>query len=713
MTSGVARRWTAWWLVVLACVPLVLGGCPSAEYPAGLTLHVSRSGNDGWSGRQRQARQGDGPFATLARARDEIRRIKKSSGLPKGGVTVEVGGGLYEMAGPLGLTAEDSGTIEAPVVYRARRGEEVRLAGGRTVPNFEPLTDTAVLGRLAEAARGKVLQADLKALGIEDFGVLATPGNQLELFFDGKPMTLARWPDKGFTRTGELLEIEPHAPYTVERSFVGKFHYEGERPARWAGQKDVWLHGYWFQEWRDVYQRVESVDTEARLITLEQPYYELGYRKGQRFYALNILCELDSPGEWYLDRDSGVLYFWPPALVADQDAIVSTLPTLWTMQNVSHVTLRGFVLEAVREKAVTMRDCTECRIVGCTVRNTGGVGVAISGGTHCEITGCDISHTGSGAVTVSGGDRATLTAAAHRVENNVVRNFGRLMRTRLPAISVHGVGNRVAHNLICDGPYIAIHLQGNDHVIEFNEIRDVCHETRDVGAVYMGRDWTERGVVIRHNSFRDIAGFGPAPANNAVYLDDAASGVTVYGNVFHAVQRGVVIGGGRDNTVENNLFVDCDEALHVDARGLNWMAKHVEGEGIMRRRLGEVPYQRPPWSERYPRLAGILDDDPAAPKGNVVARNVSWGGEWIELIPPARNFLRPEDNLVGEDPLFADAASMDFRLQHDSPAYALGFKRIPMERIGPYEDDRRASWPVPRPYSEASTTKHDPPTTRP
>ncbi len=331
-------------------------------------------------------------------------------------------------------------------------------------------------------------------------------------------------------------------------------------------------------------------------------------------------------------------------------------------------------------------------IVGCTVRNTGGKGVAIAG-VESGVIGCDIYRTGEAGVTLSGGDRKALTPAGLYAENNDIYEFGRIYRTYRPAVGVYGVGNRVSHNQIHNGPHAGILLGGNDHLIELNQIYDVCYETGDVGAFYTGRDWTAQGNVIRHNYFHHIQGPGLHGAM-AVYLDDAASGFHVFGNVFYKAGRAAFVGGGRNNLIENNIFVDCKPSVHVDDRGLGWMHATVAEGGTMRKRLAAVPYQQPPWSTRYPKLVSILDNNPAAPVGNRIVRNISVGGTWAAIYPKAKPLVKLEANLIDADPRFIDRDNEDFRLQDDSPAYKLGFQRIATEKIGLYEDARRASWPV-------------------
>ena len=681
------------WELLLPILSLCLAAvCAGAIESAPVDLYISPDGDDTWSGTFPDPATDDGPFASLERARNEIRTLRQSGQLPRGAV-VHLRGGRYELDHPFALTAEDSGSSEVPVTYRAYQDEEVTLSGGRTVAGFRPVEDPAILSRLSEDARGNVLQADLKAAGIEDFGAVTAPSNRLELFFDGEPMTLSRWPDDGFVTVDSLFDEEPFKVHGIDGDRVGKFTYAGDRPSRWTREPDVWLHGYWFWDWADQPQQVKSIDSEKRIIELEKPYHNYGYRPGQRFYALNLLCELDRPGEWYLDRRTGLLYFWPPEDIDTGRAVVSILPSLITIANASSIDIQHLHLEATRGTTITVSGGADVRIVGCTIANVGSWAVGVSGGNNHAVIGCDIFQTGEGGISLTGGDRISLTAAGHLAENNHIRQFGRTYRTYRPAVGVNGVGIRVIHNLIHDGPHNAIQLSGNDHLIEFNEIYDVCYETGDVGAFYMGRDWTARGTAIRHNFFHHIRGPGLHGAM-AVYLDDAASGIQIAGNIFYRASRAAFIGGGRDNLVDNNIFVDCEPSVHVDARGIGWMAYHVEADGIMPERLAAMPYREEPWRSRYPQLLTLLADEPGAPRGNIVRRNISVGGRWSDIQEPAVPLVLQEDNLIDQDPHFVDAEHLDFRLRSDSPAWDLGFQEIPVASIGLYADTSRATWPV-------------------
>ncbi|MDP6110614.1 MAG: right-handed parallel beta-helix repeat-containing protein [Planctomycetota bacterium] len=654
---------------------LACGYCQEAEY------FVAVDGKDTSPGTAER------PFATLEGARDTIRRLKKS--VQQGGIAVTLKPGIYERLEPFELSKEDSGTGDSRIIYRVQQGGEVRISGGKTVSEWKPVTDPPVLARLSEEARGNVFQADLRGQGITNLGGVLK--DRLELFFSDEPMPISRWPNRGFIKITGLVGGSPKNVRGTKGDKIGKFYYQNDRPKRWAGDDDIHVHGYWFWDWSDQRQKVESIDTEKQLISVVPPYHGYGYRVGQWFYAFNLLSEIDEPGEWYLDRERGTLYFWPPSPIENGKAVVSIASSLITMTDTSHVTFRGLTFEAARGTAISIRNGTENQIIGCTIRNMGTSAVGISNGKKNSVIGCNIYGMGGGGISLWGGNRKTLTPASHVAENNHIHHYGRWRRMYQKAVALGGVGNRAAHNLIHNAPHQAMGFWGNDHVIEFNEIHSVCYESNDAGAIYAGRDWTMRGTVIRNNYLHHINGFRGRGCVG-VYLDDMFSGTAIRGNVFYKVTRAAFIGGGRDCIIENNIFVDCVPAIHVDARAVGWARKSVDG--VMKDRLLAVPYNKPPYSTRWPQLTNIMDDEPGLPKGNIVRRNINKGGRWDGIHGRARPLVSLKDNLLDKNPLFVDEQAMNFQLRDESPAYALGFKRIPIEKIGLYEDARRASWPV-------------------
>lgn len=748
---------------VLAFAASAVTDCCRAQ---AVTLYVSTRGNDSWTGTSSEpADTGSvGPFATIERARGEIRRMKQEEGLPKQGVTVEILGGKYELARPIELTAEDAGTATSPVSYRARSGDEVRISGGRAITDWTPVTDPAVLDRLDPAARGKVFHAKLKALGITEYGDLlhdaewriqwrhhkddnqaeATRGDaaaaqsfvgqggaeiepRLELFCNGEPMQLSRWPNDGFTRVDKALGETKFEVRGLAGRREGIFSCVDDRPGRWTDEKDGMVRGYWYRDWAVQTHRIESIDPEKRIIKVARPYHNYdGYRDGMWFFGLNLLCELDSEGEWYLDRDSGILYFWPPAPLEDSQVEVSVSNGLFELTNTAFVTLRGLLLESTRGTAIRITDSDNCRVIGCSIRNTTNYAVTILDGKDCAVIGCDITGTGGGGVFMAGGDRQKLVSGGHFVENCHIHHFARWDRMYRPGILMTGAGLRASHNLIHHGPHSGIVYGGPLHRFDHNEIHNVCQESHDCGAIYGGRSWCMRGAVFEHNYLHHLWGKDGGPCNG-IYLDDANSGATVRGNVFYCALRPVFVGGGRDILVENNIFIDCAQAFHMDARYApgNWAAQYGDPRLDDARKTGVlngIRFMEPPYSERFPELARMLDEDPSFPKGNILRRNIFWRGDaanlrrlnwenppeskawrqeewWYHIQRSVYDLLVIEDNLVDVDPGFVDAEAGDFRLRDDSPAWGIGFERIPFEKIGLYRDELRASWPVEHPVT--------------
>lgn len=663
--------------------------------PKNIEFYIATNGSDANPGTK------EIPLRTLEGARDAIRRLKKE-GIHNSGFTVWIRGGVYYRESTFELTTEDSGTEESLITYRSYENEQVRLVGGREIKRewLQPVTDEEILARLSESVCSKVLQVDLNTHGISNYGAFGLESG-LELFCNDRRMQLARWPNDGWalSRRGEAHQ---------NTGLTFTFEYSGNPPNRWTEVDEAILHGYWRHDYQDMVFKPESIDIEKLEITLD-PSIGNGPEDGRRFYALNLLEEIDEPGEWYLDRKKGVLYFLPPVDFQEGMVLISMLEEpLVALRDTSYVTIRGLTLEVTRGMALLVQGGTHNLVAGCIIRNIGAKGVILSGGTKNGVVGCDIYDIGSAAIEMSGGDRRTLTPAEHYVINNHIHHYARRGRAYRPAVRIDGVGNQVAHNLIHDAPHSAILYHGNDHVIEFNEIHDVVLETSDAGVLYSGYDWTFRGNVVRYNFFHHIPHI-PNGYTRVVYLDDAHCSTETFGNVFYKTHQSVWIGGGRDNIVENNIFIECEQPVSIDNRGLRWTFLNPDGNILdtgMYQKLTAVDYNKPPWSTRYPELARILEEDPRAPLGNTLERNVSYRSGWRDPEEVCRatsdrhidkKYMRISDNFVTEeDPGFVDTVQMNFQLRDDSIVYQKipGFKKIPFENIGLYQDEYRAARPV-------------------
>jgi hypothetical protein len=667
---------------------------PPAAAPA-VSLYVAPDGSDKNPGTQTQ------PFASLRRARDAVRERKTgNSGLPPGGIAVVMRGGSYPVRETFELTAADSGTAESPIVYRAAPGETPVFTGGVKLDGFARVTDSAVLARLPEEARGKVFQVNVREQGVTDLGSLAPRGYGsgypaqpwVDLYVNGKAISLARWPNAGSVKVGQVYRGDWQSK---ERSGDGEFGYAGDRPARWAAADDVWVWGAWCHLWEGRYLRVAAIDQRQHRLTVTKPSV-YGFRQGQPYHYLNLLEEIDQPGEWYLDRKTGLLYLYPPTNARGAVVQMPVFARPFVMlRDASHVTLRGLVFETGRADGVVIQGGNDVLLAGCTLQQLGGNGVVVAGGARHGLLGCDIRSVGAGGVRVAGGDRKTLTPAGHFVENCHIHDFSRVDRVYAPAVHVDGVGCRIAHNLMHDSPHHALRIEGYEHAIEFNEIHSVVCEFDDQGGIDIFGNPAYRGLVIRYNFWHHIGSGHDVAGQAGIRLDDAISDVLLYGNVFYRCSGGhfggVQIHGGKDNHVDNNLFVDCKYAVSFSAWGQQRWEQWLADPDVQRHvAQGGVDITKPPYSERYPDLAHLTKN---------ADRNFLWRNLAVacgRFAARDRGVNELYDNCVyGSDPGFVDVAHRNFMLPADSPVYdRCGFRPIPFAEIGLYQDASRATWPV-------------------
>lgn len=670
----------------------------------------------------------DSPFATLEKARDAIRQLKNGSGLPEGGVTVYLRGGEYLRTQSFTLDTQDSGTLNSRITYKAYGNEKPRLIGGASLEGtgFSVVTDASILNRLPTEAKGKVYQFDLTSHGITGYGVMAQLGMgwpkiapEAQLSVNGEVMTLARYPNTGFMTIGTVSDAGSVPRNGDPQPWRGAvFSYSDTRMSRWTSANDIWMFGYWTWDWAEDRLKVAKLDTANKKITTAQPSY-YGVKAGQRFYAYNLLEEIDMPGEWFLDRNTGKLYIYPKSDITQSSVQLSMLESpLVKMEGASNVTMQGITFEASRGKGIVMMNCNNNLVDGCYFTRLGLTAVAVGdeaagfsntrlmdsesgGGRNNGVINCEIFNVGADGISIMGGNRTTLTPAGNFAENNKIHSFATIYRTYNPGISLNGVGNRAANNLIYDSPHNAILFRGNDLLIEKNEVYNACFETGDSGAIYTARDWTYRNNILRYNYIHDIKNIGGL-GSWGIYLDDLMSNAIIYGNVFAGIENGgILVGGGRDTVVENNIFINSGKAGTSDNRGLNWADYHAKPGGVVYEALLYTPYTSEPWKSRYPELVNILSDSGATPKYQTYKNNVYYKTNGFELASEVTsNALANEKNLSYTTSIgFVDEANKNYELRPDSVIFSdiPEFKAIPFNEIGLRKPGVPTPTPTPTP----------------
>ncbi len=709
---------------------LISGRCSEKEFK----FYVSKDGNDAWSGKIPSPSSSDGPFATLERARDEIRKLKngKEVNIP---FTVYVRDGTYTIEKTFLLESEDSGTEDYPITYQSYENEKPVLTGSKTVAEFKPY-------------KGEILQCDLKK---NNFDKIIFK----QIFFCNKRQIIARYPN---------LDVkDPHGgvwAYIASVDTGGvKDHFicTDDVIKKWTNleQSEICIFPGYDWAWNII--PIKSANQEkSEIILTKNASYNL--RIGDRYYVRNLFEELDSPGEWYVDRKNSVLYFWPTSDIEKGEVRIPVTGTIINIKKSKNIIFRGFTIENCDEDAILIQDCLNCNITKSIIKNCGGWGIKIEGGKKSGANGNDIFQTGGGGISVDGGDRKTLEQAENYAVNNYVHHTGIINKWYFStAISCRGVGNLVAHNLVHDTPYTGIDFSGNEHIIEFNHVHHTNLEQCDGGCLYSCTfDWTQRGNTIRYNRIHNSGGFGKTGGIKdgkftytyprftwGIYLDAPNSGHYVYGNIIWNTPFAAMDNhGGRDNVFENNILIDCTpfSPLCLSPSFAYWPT--------ICNKLKDNCYPYSPYLKLYPDLADYLNTKPESMTGLKFIRNIvyyteeksksikknskgeqiiyhyntyredfsknefdfntiycpsdiqlkvkfSYEGEGSKLLTwkDWKNLNVDKESIIS-DPLFIDIKNHNFRLKDESPALKLGFKQIPLDKIGLYEDEARATWPV-------------------
>ena len=686
-----------WFCVILVFACMVCSRAddkPLLREP--LTYYVSPFGSDENPGGKEM------PFASLHRAQLQVRTILNAGALPVGGITIVLKEGTYALKTPLVFTERDSGRDVVPDVTWTGEGK-VTLIGGVEIPltAFSAVEDQKILDRLSETAREFVRQVDLKAFEIKDFETMgdvthgAAPFG--EVFFRGRPMTLARWPNDGWATTAAVAERGGKEGDAEAKNGVFEYDPQAVPADRWKVEDGVWLQGFWSLDWYDEIIRVKAVDTDKKRVELcsAKSRYGLGATPqsgiGQRrFRVLNCLEELDAEGEWFVDAKTGMLYCWLPPLMKGE---METGSVVYSRMHEPLVQMKGCKYLHINEINIgyTLGGGVLVRgddnlLSNCRVENTGDFGIDVEGKTNI-VMDCVIGRTGTYGISVNGGDLKTLEDGGNQIFNCLIQETGRWQMSYSAGVKLKGVGNVLEQCELRNFPHSAVMYSGNEHEIRKNNIHHACLETEDAGALYTTRNWGSWLNYIRCNYIHDIG--RPDGLAMGVYLDDCDSGDTIVDNVFIRVPQAVHIGGGRHNIVENNIFIDCSPAIYMDERGRDRI-KWNTGEGEswdLEAKLKAVNYRQPPWSERYPELAKIMDDKPDWPLHNVFSCNVVAGGTAFSVKPSLLPLLKTEDNWIMQEmdcPWLLDWRKLDFSVRSLEAVHGRipSFLEIPFDRIG-------------------------------
>lgn len=556
----------------------------------GQKIFVSTVGDDSGDGSEEE------PLRTLEKAIDVANEMREDSDKL---IEILLREGTYSVTNTIKII--NSQKDDPLLKISAYQDEKVTINAGVDIPlSAMNIADSNFTNAIIDKPNaGSVLQYNLKDAQIEDLGEISLRGHlisdekeaQAELSLNGEVQKLAGWPNGEYTGLIKPTDSNEYGKRTKSGIANGcSFQVNYDRPSQWSKPEQAWLSGTIGPNYEFDYYPVSRFDSEEKRVYLSRGALEKYYT--EPYYRFeNVPEELDEPGEYYIDRQSGMLYFYPPEDAPKDSVLTITMSTptldvsgkapnsMFRIENSKNIVFENLIFKGGRGSAITGKNNSNIQFINCEINSFGENGIRFDASTDIKISDCKIHDVGQdGILFVSCGNYKTLSPSNIVVSNNDIYNFARLERSYKTGIDFgyRCVGATAANNHIHNGPHAGMIFYGVNNDIYGNEFDNLVTEFSDMDALYCNNSnypW-ERGNKIHNNYFHDI---GKSSMNGrhqinvrAIRTDNRGCGLNIYENLFYNIGDGgngngnngigAITAEGTRNRIFNNLFVDCNEA---------------------------------------------------------------------------------------------------------------------------------------------------------
>lgn len=556
----------------------------------GQKIFVSTVGDDSGDGSEEE------PLRTLEKAIDVANEMREDSDKL---IEILLREGTYSVTNTIKII--NSQKDDSLLKISAYQDEKVTINAGVDIPlSAMNIADSNFTNAIIDKPNaGSVLQYNLKDAQIEDLGEISLRGHlisdekeaQAELSLNGEVQKLAGWPNGEYTGLIKPTDSNEYGKRTKSGIANGcSFQVNYDRPSQWSKPEQAWLSGTIGPNYEFDYYPVSRFDSEEKRVYLSRGALEKYYT--EPYYRFeNVPEELDEPGEYYIDRQSGMLYFYPPEDAPKDSVLTITMSTptlgvsgkapnsMFRIENSKNIVFENLIFKGGRGSAITGKNNSNIQFINCEINSFGENGIRFDASTDIKISDCKIHDVGQdGILFVSCGNYKTLSPSNIVVSNNDIYNFARLERSYKTGIDFgyRCVGATAANNHIHNGPHAGMIFYGVNNDIYGNEFDNLVTEFSDMDALYCNNSnypW-ERGNKIHNNYFHDI---GKSSMNGrhqinvrAIRTDNRGCGLNLYENLFYNIGDGgngngnngigAITAEGTRNRIFNNLFVDCNEA---------------------------------------------------------------------------------------------------------------------------------------------------------
>lgn len=556
----------------------------------GQKIFVSTVGDDSGDGSEEE------PLRTLEKAIDVANEMREDSDKL---IEILLREGTYSVTNTIKII--NSQKDDSLLKISAYQDEKVTINAGVDIPlSAMNIADSDFTNAIIDKPNaGSVLQYNLKDAQIEDFGEISLRGHlisdekeaQAELSLNGEVQKLAGWPNGEYTGLIKPIDSNEYGKRTKSGIANGcSFKVNYDRPSQWSKPEQAWLSGTIGPNYEFDYYPVSRFDSKEKRVYLSRGALEKYYT--EPYYRFeNVPEELDEPGEYYIDRQSGMLYFYPPEDAPKDSVLTITMSTptldvsgkapnsMFRIENSKNIVFENLIFKGGRGSAITGKNNSNIKFINCEINSFGENGIRFDASTDITISDCKIHDVGQdGILFVSCGNYQMLSPSNIVVSNNDIYNFARLERSYKTGIDFgyRCVGATAANNHIHNGPHAGMIFYGVNNDIYGNEFDNLVTEFSDMDALYCNNSnypW-ERGNKIHNNYFHDI---GKSSMNGrhqinvrAIRTDNRGCGLNIYENLFYNIGDGgngngnngigAITAEGTRNRIFNNLFVDCNEA---------------------------------------------------------------------------------------------------------------------------------------------------------
>ena len=522
-------------------------------------FYVSTLGNDSNAGSFEK------PFKSLEKAKSAVRKINDG----KTAITIYLREGNYHLNQPFVLSKED-GSENANITYSAYKDEKVFIRGSKVIERrfFKPIKDNKTKERISNGLKDSILSLDLEEQSIVNIASYKDKfdddGGIIDVYMNGKRLPLSRYPNNT-TMTIKKVLINGGGQESKNENWAdfynagapqktpprpGVFEYRDNRSAAWINALDrgVWLKGFWRIPWQNETVKVAKIDTINKTITLAVPVnggignkYNRPEGNGKEpYWVVNLLEEVDKPGEWAIDFVDKKLYLYPPNKIEENNLRIADIAQpLVQMVNTSNIVLKNITIEENIHDGIKIIGGNNNLVAGCIIRNVTKNGITIDGGLNHTILSNDIYELGAGGIWLKGGDEKSVpkVSANFKIVNNHIYKFGQITRVYAAGINSGytgggggghhpAIGMYIAHNLVHDAPHVGVLFGSWNSVFEYNEIYDYCQDSDDMGGFY-SYDQSSRmgGHTFAYNYIHDSS------IGDGIYFDEDHLNMKIYGNI--------------------------------------------------------------------------------------------------------------------------------------------------------------------------------------